>query len=127
MLSKRANAQTDKYQIITWEQYHKDVKTLVRKIKYSKKKFKHIYGIPRGGLVLAVHLSHLLNKPLVMNYKKYKQVLIVDDVSDTGHTLQPYKRTHWIATLYKKDHTKTEPTFFARVINKWIIYPWEVI
>lgn len=124
MSSKRSDAQADKYQVITWEQYNQDVKILLEKIRKSNIQFDNIYGIPRGGLVLAVHLSHLLNKPLTNDYSISS--LIVDDVSDTGKTLKRFSRGI-IATLYRKDHTITEPTFYARTINKWIIYPWEIL
>lgn len=67
-----------------------------------------VVGVSRGGLVPAVYLSHLLDRPLVpISYsskegkgddKNHKNtvpevspgtvVLIVDDICDTGHTMR---------------------------------------
>lgn len=41
-----------------------------------------IYGIPRGGLPLAVLLSNRLSLPLLM--APTKQCIVVDDIFDTG-------------------------------------------
>ena len=47
-----------------------------------------VYGLPRGGLPIAVSLSHRLNLPLLMDYYDRKivtdkQILVVDDIADT--------------------------------------------
>ena len=41
---------------------------LARQIRASKEQFDFIYGIPRGGLIPAVYLSHILDIPLMKNY-----------------------------------------------------------
>ena len=48
-----------------------------------------IYGIPRGGLCLAVALSHKLNIELLKEPRN--NILIVDDIYDSGETLHRYK------------------------------------
>ena len=108
----------------TWEEFDKDVKKIVKWLK--NKKFSNIYGVPRGGLPLAVKLSNILKKPLVIDEKKIsKETLIVDDISDTGETLAKFKG-HLIVTLFYHKQTKTLPDFWIREKTcDWIIFPWE--
>jgi hypothetical protein len=65
-----------------------------------------------------------------------KNVLLVDDVSDTGDTLE-LARNHLvehgadtlrIAVLHHKQTSTVEPDYFAHRITKWrwIIYPWAI-
>ena len=71
----------------TWEEFDKSVEL----ISYKSKEWdlSGIYGIPRGGLCLAVALSHKLNLELLKEPKN--NILIVDDIYDSGKTLQRYK------------------------------------
>ena len=48
-----------------WASFDHDVRKLARMIKRVGKP-KNIYGKPRGGLVPAVWLSHLLERPMVL-------------------------------------------------------------
>ncbi len=84
-----------------------------------------IYGIPRGGLCLAVALSHKLNIPLIQ--KPLKNSLIVDDVFETGYTLSKFKNiegANFFVLISKK-----KPIWW-RTVNltdkkEWIVFPWE--
>ena len=49
---------------IDWENFGIMMDELYEIIKISNIKFDGIYGIPRGGLPIAVALSHKLNLPL---------------------------------------------------------------
>ena len=114
---------------ISWEQFEKDIKVLVTKIKKHCKeeqmRFKAICAVPRGGVVVGVRLSHLLGIPL--SGECAFNTLIVDDVSDTGKTLSRAGLFLFpVATLYRKDGTIVEPRFCVRTINKWIVFPWEI-
>ena len=74
----------------SWKQFEDDCETLA--VWARGKKFKSIFGIPRGGLVLAVKLSHLLDIPLVLNREDITgHTLIVDDIADSGGTLERLK------------------------------------
>ena len=118
----------DKHQV-SWKQFEEDVRILASMIKEHAKntpKFRHIYGIPRGGLVIAVRLSHLLKIPLIEEVTEDGSTLIVDDVSDTGKTLLGWDQ-FGTATLYRKDITCTEPDFCVRTVNAHIVFPWEQI
>ena len=87
-----------------------------------------LYGIPRGGLIPAVMLSHWTGIPLVTNSRNIcSRTLIVDDICDTGKALQPYL-DNYIAVLYNRSHTnKINCTFMAQEIKHdfWLVFPWE--
>ena len=114
----------------TYEQFENDCKKIVRWVKKNNLKFDSIYGIPRGGLIMAVRLSHLLDIPIILDQKGiYFKTLVVDDISDTGKTLQglaDYYPETKIVTLYYHKQTKVVPNFWCREKkNKWVHYWWE--
>jgi len=85
-----------------------------------------VYGIPRGGLPLAVKLSHLMSLKLIIDKKEITDTtLVVDDIADTGRTLLPFK-DHITATIYYHLRSKIEPTVWLyEKHDKWIVFPWE--
>jgi hypoxanthine phosphoribosyltransferase len=110
---------------ISWEKVGNMIDELGKKIKKSKIKFDGVYGIPRGGLPMAVILSHELNIPVLLY--PTKNTLVVDDISDNGFTLQRIKNKK-IATLYSTKWTVTKPDWFIdmkKSKDDWIIFPWE--
>ena len=108
---------------LNWSEFDECIYSITKKFK--NKKFEGVYGFPRGGLCIAVALSHSLELPLLDNPKNNS--LIVDDIYDTGHTLEKIKylndsETHvWIS--------KKKPTWWNSYKyiedNEWIIFPWE--
>lgn len=121
----------DEYIFYDWDELQFDIGELEKKLRLLNFTFKNIYGIPRGGLVIAVMLSHRLGIPLVMAKSKISDdTLIVDDISDTGKTLKKFiKRNNTVATLWVSPRTKTMPTVFCKVVpdNKWIVFPFETL
>jgi len=120
----------------TWEDLNDDLDKIIFHIKKQDWNIKQICGVPRGGLILAVMLSHKMNIPVVvhsirtMDYIPNKDTtLIVDDISDTGETLKSIKYINLFKSisLYIKEGTKYKPKFFCRECkdDDWIIYPWE--
>lgn len=108
---------------ITWNEYQDMINKLVKQIKGN---FDGIYGVPRGGLPIAVSLSHKLNIPLLLH--PTENSLVVDDISDTGKTLSSHKNKK-IAVLFNTKWTKTNPDFYIDWKNdkdSWIIFPWEL-
>ena len=71
----------------TWGEFDKSVEQIANKCRF--KELSGIYGVPRGGLCLAVALSHKLKINLIS--EPIKNSLIVDDVYETGITLNTYK------------------------------------
>jgi len=111
--------------VLSWSDFGSLVEKLVEKIKKSKEKFDGVYGIPRGGLPLAVILSHKLNIPLIL--EPTENSLITDDISDTGKTLKKTKHKK-IAALFSTDWTSMRPDFFISMKKSkgdWIVFPWE--
>jgi len=131
--------------IFSYKDYGAELKELIKKIEKepSTKYIDCIYGIPRGGLPIAVHLSHALNKPLGysdFNFftTNYNIILLVDDISDTGESLIKCINsatklndhlTIITATLHIKTGTKVIPDYFITEFKPtdWIVYPWERI
>ena len=107
----------------TWSEFDKSVEEIADKCKF--KDFSGIYGVPRGGLCLAVALSHKLKIELIS--KPIKNSLIVDDVYETGLTLTPFKDIEG-ATFFVL-FSKVKPTWWNTVFiskkNQWIVFPWE--
>ncbi len=117
------------YFYYNWIAFENDVQNLARMIKKlekSRKGFEGIYGIPRGGLPLAVKLSHELNLPMLLGGVT-KNTLVVDDIADTGATLSPYKdREVVIVTLFYRTRSKIEPKIWLHKNDAdWIVFPWE--
>ena len=119
---------------ITWKQYDEYIDKIADWI--VKKDFLNIgavYGLPRGGLPIAVSLSHKLGLPLMMNYDDRKivtdkQILIVDDIADTGHSLNKFKEEerNIICTFHFHEQSIVRPDFYCEEKgDKWIVYPWE--
>lgn len=84
-----------------------------------------IYGIPRGGLVLAVALSHRLALPLLPEARP--GCLVVDDVYETGLTLAPFE--HLPDSQVVVWVSKVEPRWWQAVevthASEWLVFPWE--
>ena len=71
----------------SWSEFDESVEQIAHKCRF--KNFSGIYGVPRGGLCLAVALSHKLKIELIS--EPIKNSLIVDDVYETGITLTTFK------------------------------------
>jgi len=97
-----------------------------------------IIGIPRGGLIPAVMLSHRLNKPLHLtpNTKTIGTLLVVDDIIDSGYTIKnhiSYLLTNFpsiskiiTASINITSKTTFIPDFYhEKFTDRWIVFPFE--
>ena len=81
------------FEYISWERFDKGCDDIASRIKSKIDggwwRISNIYGVPRGGLVVAVKLSHLLNLPIITDKDKIipSKTIIVDDIVDTAGTL----------------------------------------
>lgn len=139
----------------SWEELIKDCLILSKKLK--SKNFDFVVAISRGGLIPAALLAYLLKikKVGVIGYTHYlkdgvtgklkltlpptreiknSQVLLIDDIADTGLTLlsavqvlKNRKNKVITATLHWKPKSKIKPDYFIREVKNvwWIVYPWE--
>ena len=146
-----------KVEIITWNKAYRLGKTLSRKIKKSGYKPDIVVAIGRGGYVPArivcdflsimnltgVAVEHWgaaekkekakITAPLNIKIKN-KNVLIIDDITDTGETMdvvvkylkRQKPRNIKTGVLEHKTASFFIPDFFAHKIVKWrwITYPW---
>ena len=107
----------------TWSEFDKSVEHIYNKCKFIE--FSGIYGVPRGGLCLAVALSHKLKINLIS--KPIKNSLIVDDVYETGTTLNTYKNIN--EAMFFVLFSKVKPIWWNTVHisekSEWIVFPWE--
>ena len=107
----------------SWDEFDKSVEHIADKCEFLE--LSGIYGIPRGGLCLAVALSHKLKINLIS--EPIKNSLVVDDVYETGITLNTFKNIE--GAKYFVLFSKKKPTWWNSVFvaNKydWIVFPWE--
>lgn len=97
----------------------------------DKNEFVAVTGVPRGGLIPAVMLSHKLGLkyiPYQQAVSKRRPVLVVDDISDSGLTLTGVGNKGFItATLCVRYNTQYTPDYYGEEItdDRWIVFPWE--
>ena len=137
-----------------WEEMRRDVNSLCREITLDKFDPNVIVGLSRGGLTPGVMMSQWMKKPFksikaalrdhpewedYLPRKSDKQVLIVDDVCDSGETFQRIsnfikERSDGVdvrfAVLYWNNECNFTPHYYVNSIAKdseniWIHFPWE--
>ncbi len=152
-----SDAADDKYEIMTWSTYGEAVRSLASQVAESGYQPDVVLAIARGGLIPAGSIGYALSvkNTFVMNVEYYtgvdtrlevpvvlppyldlvdledKQFLVVDDVADTGNTLQLVRdmtagkvgevRT---AVLYEKPHSVITCEYVWKRTDKWILFPW---
>ena len=113
----------DMINYFTWTEFDKSVEHIADKCKLIN--FSGIYGVPRGGLCLAVAISHKLKIELIS--EPIKNSLIVDDVYETGFTLTTFKNIE--GAMFFVLFSKIKPTWWNTIHvtkkSQWIVVPWE--
>lgn len=119
---------------LSWEWVDEQINAIGEKLeRFPQLEF--IAGIPRGGLIPAVMMSHAFD----IKYISYssarmlpgelkKKTLVVDDISDTGLTIKEAdKEGFFTATLCLRAGTSTVPTFVGEQVydDRWLVFPWE--
>jgi hypoxanthine phosphoribosyltransferase len=140
----------------SWEEFDKDILLIIKQIYDSRWMPQFIVGIKRGGLVPAVALSHKMHLPLIViscqlrdgkeefnpleivDLPKNAKLLVVDDICDSGKTLEKvfYSLKKDFSdikscSLFHNIRQKFYSDYKARKIDRdyergWIIFPWEV-
>lgn len=144
--------------ILTWKKIHEAVFKLAQNIAREGLETDLIVGILRGGYIVARMLSDvigtdnigvvevkfyrgieeraerpIITQPLTTDVKG-KNVLIVDDVVDSGRTLEIVTeqvrlrgaRSVKTAVLFYKPRSIIKPDFFAQETREWVVFPWEL-
>ena len=117
---------------VTWEDVTTFINELVNHLDNKNIKPCGVYGIPRGGLVMASLISYKMDIPLLM--APCEGCLIIDDIADSGRSLCHYTENdtqfnkYFIATLFYHNRSIVKPhyTKFEK-IDEWIVFPWEEI
>lgn len=147
------------YRCSNWEEIENLCENIYFQIKVSNFVPKTIVGLSRGGLVPAVILAHKLrirnvqsiqvisyedgstkrseNTEIKGTIKDRENLLIVDDIIDTGESLkalinqlQLEKENYKIAVLFfNKEKACINPDFYGEKINSkiWVVFPWEQV
>ena len=109
--------------LLSWNDFNVCVEKITEAC--SNQSFSGVYGFPRGGLCLAVALSHSLSIPLLV--EPGSDSLVVDDVYETGATLERVRDLPGIAAFVWI--SKVEPQWWSSVetteSKQWIVFPWE--
>lgn len=114
---------------ISWRNIELAVLDLSIQIKEKYPDIKTIYGIPRGGLIIAVMLSHKLNIRLSQTIPlDHSDLLIVDDIIDSGNTMQfnSSLKTTTASILYRKTSNFKPDVYVKDAEDYWWVFPWEV-
>jgi len=139
---------------LSWDQIHRDSVILSNKIKESGIEFDGIVAITKGGLFPSAIISRELKinyvdtfcinsykdkKQNVMNIIKLcnmgdKRLLFIDDLVDTGNTVNEIKKHinlnefDKFSVLYTKPLGHDEIDFYVSKFeqNTWIVFPWEI-
>ena len=144
------------FRYISWPEYGNLAEALAEKVRSSDKPIDLVIGIARGGIPVAMVVSdHLGVKIDFINVKSYKgiaersspkilstlteaisgkSILLVDDLVDHGVTMEIVRRhlseqrpkLLLTAVLFKKPWSKFEPDYFLEVVDKWIVFPFEL-
>ena len=146
-----------KFEVPTWNKIYDMLLSQAEKIRQSSFKPDVIVGVTRGGWVPARVLSDLLgvpdfatvrvefylgvtetrNEPVLIQGVSAavtgKKVLIVDDVADTGkslqlareHVLQQGATEVKIATVYRKPWSVIKPDYYETETSCWVVFPLE--
>jgi len=145
------------FEVPTWDEIYEMLLSLAEKIQKDNFFPDLIVGICRGGWPPARVMSDLLGNPKLANIGvefyvdvaktrskpvltepvsisvEGKKVLILDDVADTGKTLE-LVRDHLlnrgvkqvkIATIYYKPWSVVRPDYYEKETRRWIVFPWE--
>jgi len=143
---------------VTWDEVHKLSLMLVRKVIESRYLPDVIVGILRGGYIVARIVADILNieelgvvevkfyrsigeraerpvitQPLILDVRD-KNVLIVDDVVDSGRTLEIVSQQVRLrgakniksAALFVKPRSIINPDYYIIKTTKWVLFPWEL-
>jgi len=121
---------------LSWKDIEALVDNLAEQINKMDKKPFYIYGVPRGGAIPAVWLSHKtgidyyqLNSAQISKMADLSHILIVDDICDSGETIKKLKESFnkcQTATLYHKETAIDKPDIYGEVTGEeWLVFPWE--
>jgi hypoxanthine phosphoribosyltransferase len=147
-------------EVLSWELFGTAVRELAETIVGDGFVPELVLGIARGGLPIAGGLAYALGAKMVgtLNVEFYtgvdttldepmvlpplldldalrgSRVLIVDDVADSGRTLEVvvalvagHVAESRVAVLYHKPSSVVVPRYAWRSTDRWIVFPWSAL
>ncbi len=135
---------------ISWEQLHRDSKALSWRLHDMNQVWKGIVAVTRGGLVPAAVIArelgiHHIDTVCITSYNwqdqgkikilktvegSGKDLLIIDDLVDTGTTAKIVRKMlpeAYFATVYAKPAGKPLVDAYVTEVSQdtWILFPWD--
>ena len=108
---------------LSWDEFNSCVESISSLCR--DKRFSGVYGFPRGGLCLAVALSHSLEIPFFDQPQQGS--LIIDDIYETGKTLNSAREIPDSSTFVWL--SKVQPIWWTAfevvTSDEWFVFPWE--
>lgn len=147
-------------EILTWDMFGRAAQSLAHAIYDDGFMPDIILSVARGGMLLGAHLGYTLGikdvsvisvefytavnehheKPVILpptppkEHLEGKRILIVDDVADTGGTmnsvlgfLDEVAEEVRVAVLYEKPISVVHCDYIWKNTPKWIVFPWSDI
>jgi len=115
-------------QLYLLEDFARDMEESVLKIEGAsfRSEISAIYGVPRGGLAIALWLSHRLGLPVLVDEADIDSgTLVVDDIADRGYTLSGIKPTFSFTIFYNPNSNFEPDIWLHEKKDEWILFPWE--
>ena len=133
------------------EDFIDSLNKIIEQIENSNWSPEVIFSINRGGCIPGIYLSHRLslkhkvidiqfrdsNRPpdfkmVKQKIKKFENILLVDDINDSGKTLKTiydlinaYPKNIYNATLIYNQESSIKTDFYGKIIKNWYVFPWE--
>lgn len=108
--------------VVTWADLEVEAERIANK---WRGKVTAVYGIPTGGVPLALMVANRLGLPMADEWVLGKATLVVDDLVDTGKTLTKYEQSSYIDAGFRKPHSPARFAPDARCIDDWLWFPHE--
>ncbi|WP_319381156.1 xanthine phosphoribosyltransferase [Thiomicrorhabdus sp.] len=139
--------------IVSWDQLHRDCRSLCRHLIDLQHEWQGIIAITRGGMIPAgiiarelgirvvdtisvkTYSHQTIREPQILNDVTATQngngFLLIDDLVDTGKTAQFVRERlpdAYFATVYAKPEGKTLVDAFITEVpqDTWIFFPWDL-
>lgn len=121
----------------TWEDLNRSVRFITNRVKELDFQPRAVTGIPRGGLIPAVMLSHQLDIPFIARIpKESMEILVVDDIIFTGHSMHnflenvpysPFTKFRTASIHYHRSASFVPDIFHHELLKDdiWVQYPFE--
>jgi len=120
---------------LSWKWVEEQIDSKIHK--FNDIDLQYVSGVPRGGLIPAVMMSHILGvkylpytSAILLPEEIRNQTLVIDDIADTGHTLLEAKELGFVTfTLALRSTSEVIPTFSGEYIvdESWLVFPWETV